>query len=144
LRKALLLTLIGLFLVPTAYAAVIQGPALKASGRVAAKTVTLKLTVTAAYNQTGPAGSIKLSNCKFGQQTPLQLASGALPRDSQGRLTWRFASVPPKSAGSLVKTLHLALPQGKGGPEFCVHIQMRADGFGNYQARELRIPLRSS
>jgi hypothetical protein len=108
LRKALLLTLIGLFLVPTAYAAVIQGPALKASGRVAAKTVTLKLTVTAAYNQTGPAGSIKLSNCKFGQQTPLQLASG------------------------------------KGGPEFCVHIQMRADGFGNYQARELRIPLRSS
>jgi hypothetical protein len=143
LKSSLLIVVLGaLAFAASASAQKIYGPSMRFSLSPHGQTVTMKVTVTAAYDKTGPAGSVTFSDCKLGQQTPLSLIGSKLPRDAAGGLVWRFASVPPKNSGKLTRSFRLALPQGKGGPSFCVHFQAQAKGFGKYPAKEVRISLR--
>lgn len=143
LKFALLITLIGsLWIVASASAQKIYGPHMSFGLSRHGQVVTMKVTVTAAYDMLGPAGRVTFSNCKFGQQTPLSLVGSRLPRNAAGNLVWKFSSVPPKGSGKLSRSFRLALPKGKGGPSFCVHFLGWAQGFGDYPAREIRISLR--
>ena len=143
LKATLLIALLGaLVFAASASAQKIYGPSMIFALNHNGQLMTMKVTVTAAYDKAGPAGRVTFSNCKLGRQAPLSLIGSRLPRTAAGSLVWRFSSVPPKDSGELTRSFRLALPQGKGGPSFCVHFQAWAKGFGNYPAREIRIPLR--
>jgi hypothetical protein len=134
--------LCALVFAASASAQKIYAPSMQFRLALHGQVVNMRVTVTAAYDKAGPAGRVTFSNCKLGQQTPLSLSGSTLPRDAAGHLYWSFGKVPPKSSHPLTRSFRLVLPQGKGGPNFCVHFQGWAKGFGNYPSREVRISLR--
>lgn len=142
--------LAALLVVPVATGAVIYGPTLSISGQAKGNIVRVNLKVSNRMPQRGPAYTVTLLHCRFGQQYPFRLSSQtghidgksgeSLSVDKAGNVVWNFASLPPKGQGSRAISLPLVMPQ-KGGPFFCVRAVMHDPMTLKTVSLTLKVPL---
>ncbi len=151
IKAALLSAIATLLLVPAANAGKTPGLAIKMHGQAVGETVrfTVKLSTNSA--RPGTVATVMFATCKFGQQTPLALAHRTRHLDGEsenllvnklGNLEWSMTRVPALGSKPRVLTLVFALPQGKGGPFFCVRASALAWATGDRVALDLKVPLK--
>jgi hypothetical protein len=128
-------------------AANIYGPTIQAKGTIINDQVRIGLSVIPHYRVTKPGVVVTLTNCRLGQQIPLKVVDSPALMDGNfqlsyrpGRVTWKILRAPAKPDTATIN-LALALPHGKTGPKFCVHVAMHDNYTGQTVNRDLRIPI---